>query len=44
MEEEPNMRARFRVLRKNRALDNIIAIKDECEKADFLRRISQLDY
>jgi hypothetical protein len=42
-EEEPNDRARFRLLQKNRALKNLITNIDEYEPVDFLKRVSHID-
>ncbi len=42
-EEEPNDKARFRLLQKNRAIKNLINNIDEYEKVDYLKRVSHID-
>ncbi len=44
VDEEPNDRARFRLLQKNRALKNLIENIDEYDVVYFLKRVSHIDF
>ncbi len=43
VDEEPNDKARFRLLKKHRALKNLIENIDEYDAVDFLKRVSHID-